>query len=695
MINSPGFAHAATGEFGTSDLFAGLAMAFFTMVMFASAALYCVLNGMSVKKNISMKGSIPMKKRIFSVLLVLCLTISMAVPAFAATAETATIDTNAKGSIELYKYDMTAATDSGVFQPGSFVSTGTPNEEAENTLAPYAIKGVVFSYHKVADITTYSVTETINGEYIVKNLYAMPTGSQTNDLLAAIGLTVNDAYPVEEGDSGYLYFTSDVLSNALRSALATNSSVVKDKLMRFNASYNSPKFAETSETGYAKVDNLDLGLYIIVETYVPEQVKQTTAPFFVSVPSTSNDGAEWNYDLTYYPKNETDYPTLDKTVREDKVDTGKHNGTTDKIGDGYASTATGSDGDVMNYQIVSGLPTITSDATNLTCYSFLDTLSKGIEYNKNDVLIEWFKDAACEELIATWTETDATKKFRVTYGTAENDATTMLIEMTEAGLAEINGSATVYSEDSIYDGYSDCYIRITYSATVNSNADVVYGNGGNPNEVVLTWKRTNTEYFDTLKDCCHVFVYGIDLTKKFDDALGNFANVNFVIFNETDGYWVVAEQDATTGIYYVTDHVENEDDATVFVPTEDGSVFVLGLEDDTYVITETKTDDNYVLLRDAITVAITAANEGEQCECGAKMVVASAAINGKNVSMINHENSANAVVTLTVVNNRGFDQPPTGDEGTVMLTVCGTMAVVSGLCLCLLVLCGNKKKHQQ
>ena len=46
-------------------------------------------------------------------------------------------------------------------------------------------------------------------------------------------------------------------------------------------------------------------------------------------------------------------------------------------------------------------------------------------------------------------------------------------------------------------GYSDCTMRITYKATVNSSADTVYGDNGNPNDVVLTWKRTNTEYFDT------------------------------------------------------------------------------------------------------------------------------------------------------------------------------------------------------
>lgn len=107
----------------------------------------------------------------------------------------------------------------------------------------------------------------------------------------------------------------------------------------------------------------DLGLYLVVETYVPENVFQTTAPFFVSLPMTAIDGQDWNYDVTVYPKNETDMPTLEKTLRESKPDTGKHNGATDDITDGYAHTGTGSDGDVVDYQIISTLPTITSNAT--------------------------------------------------------------------------------------------------------------------------------------------------------------------------------------------------------------------------------------------------------------------------------------------------------------------------------------------
>lgn len=50
--------------------------------------------------------------------------------------------------------------------------------------------------------------------------------------------------------------------------------------------------------------------------------------------------------------------------------------------DGYAHTATGSIGDVIEYQILSALPSITSRATSFSEYTYTDTLSAGLSYRK-------------------------------------------------------------------------------------------------------------------------------------------------------------------------------------------------------------------------------------------------------------------------------------------------------------------------
>ena len=366
------------------------------------------------------------------------------------------------------------------------------------------------------------------------------------------------------------------------------------------------------------------------------------------------------YDVTVYPKNQTGSPDLEKTVREDKNSTGKNTGSLTDIADGYAHTATASVGDVVDYQIISTLPTITSKATSLTTYTFVDTLSKGICYNKNDVVIEFFRDAECTDKITTWDEDSG--KFAVSYDDAAN---TMSIGMTEAGLADINESESVYT-DSVKRGYSDCTMRITYAATLT--ADAKLGDTDNPNEVVLTWKRTNTSYYDTLQDCCHLYTYGVDVLKQFSDGKGDLTNVSFLLHNDTDDVYIIAEQ--RNGMYYVKGFTDKKADATTLVPNDSGHIIVNGLEDDTYTLTEIATDKGYVLLKDGVEIVIAAAESENACEtCGAKLLTASGTVNGEPANM----ESGNAIVPLMVINNPGFDLPKTGGYGTWMFTVGGCM----------------------
>ena len=584
-------------------------------------------------------------KRLWALLLAMVMALGLISTAFAAP----TIDSGRKASLSLYKYDITAASEDGAWNTASYVSTGVQDDAVTDKLAKYAIQGVEFSYLRVASISTYSQRE--SGQYKVGVLY----GFADDAVLQAIGLTKADAY---KRGNGVFYFTSDKLNKALADALAANATTVKNAL-ETAARNGGNALPETDASGHSKVSDLEQGLYLVVETRVPENVTSTCNPFFVSLPMTTMDGKNWNYDVTVYPKNQTGKPTLKKTVREDKNSTGKNGGTGD-IADGYAHTATASVGDVVDYQIISTLPTITSKATSLTTYTFVDTLSKGICYNKNDVVIEFFRDAECTDKITTWDEDSG--KFAVSYDDAAN---TMSIGMTEAGLADINESESVYT-DSVKRGYSDCTMRITYAATLT--ADAKLGDTDNPNEVVLTWKRTNTGYFDTLQDCCHVYTYGVDVLKQFSDGKGDLANVHFLLHNDTDGYFVTAE--LVDGVYHVTGHEAKESKATVFVPNGEGHIRVMGLEDDTYTLTETDTDKGYVLLKDGIEIVITTAEGESACEtCGVKLLTASGSVNGDAVDM----EDGNAIVPLTVINNPGFDLPKTGGYGTWMFTVGGCM----------------------
>lgn len=686
-------------------------------------------------------------KKIFALLLAILVVSSFSITAFAAPVDEATIDTTRTGSLDIYKYDLTNAEKDGVWD-SSYVSTGVKDANGveavlgdPNRVSPlnangnaygYCIKGVEFTYVRVASIRTF--TESENGAEHIEVLYGIAPTEQNNAFISAIGVSTEDRYaPADEVVDGMTvyYYRSDVLIDGLKNALDANATTVKNALERYAHDNHGVAMTETDAYGHTGATELPLGLYLLIETRVPEMVTDTTAPFLVSLPMTSVDGTNasdggtrWIYDVTLYPKNLTGIPSLEKTLREDKADTGHNNGSTSDIHDGYAHTGTASAGDVIDYQIVSTLPSITSAASYLTDYTFIDTLSKGITYNKGDVLLEFFRDDGCTDLVTSWNE--QSDRFLVSYNTASDGASVMTITMTASGLAEINSSRSVYTEASMVNsGYSDCTLRITYKATMNSDASVTYGDAGNPNDVVLTWKRSNTSYYDTLVDDCHIYIYGIDMTKQFSDGRGDFSKVQFIVHNDTDNYFLVGKLNEAEGVWYVTDHVADEKDATHFIPTKDGKLILKGLEDDTYTWTEVQTANGYTLLKNSIKVVLSQIESETLCgiygtdvlgliqndpryadvdpglyhnmpqrHLEHKLLTASATVDNNKVNMEPDGSSANAFVPFTVINTRGFDLPQTGSYGNWMFPVAG----LSMLALCVAGIVAltrkNKKKAQ-
>ena len=668
-------------------------------------------------------------KRLFAMGLAVMMALSIPFSVSAAELEDAPIDESRTGSLTIYKYDLTNAEKDGVWD-SSYVSTGVFDQTGVNDVLGggesalgngetgygYAIKGVEFSYIQVADIVQFSESENDSRtDSHVEVLYAIDK-TKGADFLKALNLADGaQRYTNADAlDSTKYYYQSDVLIDALAAALESNSTVVKNALEAYISANGGAAMPLTDAYGKTKAENLNLGLYLVVETKVPEMVVSTTDPFLVSIPMTSVDGTNatdggtrWIYDITLYPKNLTGIPSLEKTLRENQNDTGKHQGSASSITDGYAHTGTASAGDTIDYQIISTLPSITSESTYLSCYTFVDTLSKGLTYNKGDVVLEFFTDDACTDSVAKWTEADG--KFAVAYNTTDSGESVMTIEMTAAGLTEVNTSKAVYSGASMVNsGYSDCTVRITYAAKMDSSKDLVFGDKGNDNKVVLTWKRSSQNYYDTLVDDCHVFSYGIDLTKLFSDGKGDFSKVEFLIQNKTDNYFVKAELNEDEGVYYVVDHVTDKADATHFVPVKTadskGKIILKGLEDDTYTMTEVRTDSGYVMLKQGIDVVISQKNTDASCSIyGAdvlgliqndpryqnlapkdinavqqkhlehKLLTASAAVDGKKVTMLEDNGSVNAEAPLTVVNTRGFDLPKTGDHGTWMYSIGGVL----------------------
>ena len=241
-------------------------------------------------------------KKALALIMSLAILCSIPITASAAPVPEATIDTTKTGSLSLFKYDLTSAEKDGIWD-SSYVSTGVKDEDgveailgnpsrvsslnANGTAYGYAVPGVEFTYLKVADIHTYTKTE--EGTTNTELLYGIEPSEKSNVFLAILGLTTEDRYkPADEtaGGQSMYYYQSDKLISGLQTALADNSTAVK------NAPCGGTALAETDAYGHTAADNLPLGLYLLVETRVPESVIDTTDPFLVSLPMTAVNGSK-------------------------------------------------------------------------------------------------------------------------------------------------------------------------------------------------------------------------------------------------------------------------------------------------------------------------------------------------------------------------------------------------------------------
>lgn len=690
------------------------------------------------------------------------------------------IDMSKKGSIDIYKYDQTSAEFDGVWSGAgdtsvnvkvgdetfTVKSTGQENETLEKAMAKYAIKGVEFSYVYLGQVEQYSYTA--NGKTEVRVVYEVD-----QELADILGLTEADAVDMTaEGvsakcDNDKLHFTSQQLQDNLSRILEEDNIAAKNALEQYTEAHVTGRFADTDASGHTSVDDLDLGLYLIVETEVPEEVTSTTNPWFVSVPFTNQGdddmtaqdvddtaGESWIYKATCYPKNETGNPTIDKLVRNafgTADETGKYStdyivSTNDsdvnadlegKANSGYnnfASTTTASEGDVLDFVVVTKLPTITSEATYLTQYNFKDTLSKGLTYNQ-DARVFLSKDYdANENTFGDMLELTNSITDGFTYTDLEDGTSTLDVDTTGA-LDTINtnnaNTATTYQ-----------YLVLSYSATVNSDADVVLGDKGNPNDVSLTWERTSEDYTNTIEDRCYVYSYGLDLTKLFSDNAGDYSKVQFLLYNKTDGYYVVADTvDNSTdeNNYYVGGNGDvantslgktaSRDKATVFSPNSNGKININGLEGDEYELIEIATDDGYKLLADSITIkidpatreirssvagyvgndSVAAHTHTDDCKDESGAIVcgnaATETVNGRTIGKTAMfvgdvvsatasvddvttqmgadaaHTSDNATVALEITNTKTFFFPATGGNGTILFTLAGGAAALAGVAL--------------
>ena len=481
----------------------------------------------------------------------------------------------------------------------------------------------------------------------------------------------NVAYTVNENFTGFTYTVNDesYQGEALINYLAglTADSAALDAFAKAALGYATTNHiaaaGTVNATGETAVISVDApGYYLVAGTATAPNNQTVTAACSLT---TAKPDAEVNV--------KADVPSIDKKIVEEssKVE---------------ANTA--NIGDKVSYEITSKVPNM----KGYTQYFFVmnDTLSKGLTYN--------------DDMVIKVGNTTLTKDTGYTV-TADKNA---------------NGTTSIEIVFKNFVGYKDrvgADVIVTYSATLNQDANLD-PSVGNPNEVKLVYSNNpnvvgtgdtgnpdkpapGDATGETPKSETKTYVTGIKLTKvdgadpskmltgakfKIEGNGVKVVLVNEEVYEETsDGtyymlktgtYTETAPTDETASSYDSTttkykkvtavteDTVNTNVNATGYVD-KNGVLTFEGLGKGTYTIKEIVAPNGYNLLKDEITITITA---------DAKLTGCTWIVTDSNSNALNVD--SNHLYELTVENNAGAELPSTGGIGTTVFYVLGGLLVV-------------------
>lgn len=254
----------------------------------------------------------------------------------------------------------------GILSAAMMLSSMTLSAFAAQTTTPATIDTT-----KTGSLTIHKYE--YNGDEVIKG-----TGSENDGVpsgankLAGAGFTI---YKVEDIDALTAYYSTNPTD------LPPVGNYVENGAVKAGAAKWTSGEKITGTDGVVTFDNLELGLYVVVETTTPAAVTDPMDPFILSVPMTTVDGDNWLYDIHVYPKNGTKYGEikLEKTgengeklagvtfVLQKENEDGSWTGITKKAG--AAGDNTGAD---LNL-VTSDSGVISVDGLTQGTYRFIET----------------------------------------------------------------------------------------------------------------------------------------------------------------------------------------------------------------------------------------------------------------------------------------------------------------------------------
>ena len=126
-------------------------------------------------------------------------------------------------------------------------------------------------------------------------------------------------YKVKDREELRAYYNGDAKNPAAKVTVDTYLNTEKTGI-KTGESYSDAVDTKTTDgDGIASFTDLELGLYVVVETGTPDKVTSPVKPFLVSVPMTkASNPSEWLYNIHVYPKNGTTYGEV-KIVKYGRV----------------------------------------------------------------------------------------------------------------------------------------------------------------------------------------------------------------------------------------------------------------------------------------------------------------------------------------------------------------------------------------
>lgn len=238
------------------------------------------------------------------------------------------------------------------------------------------------------------------------------------------------------------------------------------------------------------------------------------------------------------------------------------------------------------------------------------------------------------------------------------------------------------------------YVIITYSATLNQNADI--GLNGNENTAYLEFSNdpNGDGLGRTAEDTVIVFTYELDGTKVDGETQEVLQNAQFVLLNGAkteaamvvDGKvtrWVKVDTDAAAGDVEMPETYEEwltlnqQHNGLILTSDENGLFNIAGLDDGTYYLREIQAPNGYNLLEEDVKLVITADTaNGQAWNSG----IAADALRGLTITVNDGEpqpgNTETGIVNVTVENKQGATLPETGGMGTTLFYIIGGLLVV-------------------